>query len=236
MQVTKKQRTQLIVNISLMLLTLFTLVACIFAWFFSEIHADIDPLGNQVDRYFSGGTTDIVFPCATKITDDDITPEIFDNVCAVARTYKIYGEGQVRVKVKCNGAGMLAYVCDSAELPNSQDKLNYYDEICAALTEKLGADKTKWTYDAMRTALEGDDAGVVGINSSKLVGSDYEGDAYVTVVYWVEYDKAFPYLENVEVDEDTDGLPDYWYSAMSNSGTTYFSQIDFIFPEKQPSD
>ncbi len=213
MELSKKQRRQLIVNMVLMVLALAALVACVVAWFSARRQADVNTLTMTVERVhleLKSEITLIEFPCATKIIDKETTPQMFDVECAVPKVYTISEAGKLAVSVdySSSSAGMLGYVCDSV------NTTNYYEEIKADLKQygNLDLDSQQPTFQQLRTA-------IAKVNARDRFGETNDnGDTDIKIVYWVEYDEI----------DDKLNLDSYWDSGIvGGEDETYKAIITF---------
>lgn len=176
------QRKQLRINVVLALFTFFTLVATIVAWFTTNTSAKIDAIRFQVSsREISvvSPVTSIVFPCATKIGDDQTTPMLFNSECAQTRLYELDAEGNKVIAAPQMTDGLLAYVCDTAV----GDDGDLYAEVYQKLTNVFGtADLSDKSYEELREAL---------LHINKRAVGELSGDyTKMRILYWVEYDAA----------------------------------------------
>ncbi len=187
---TNRVQRQLIINITLMLFTLLTLVACVAAWFSTRTEANINNLNLKVSRgeiIIDKLVDDIYFPYAVKLFDTDADQFNSD---VVQRTYTVMGEGQVFVEVYCNGKGMLAYV-------PADNVTDYYTALINDLKNQLRVNdaglKNK-SFDEIRNAL-------TIINNKRIGTAKQDGNTALKIVYWVEYDQV-----KQELNSD-----DYWF-------------------------
>ncbi len=197
---TKPNRVQrqFIINVTLMLFTLLTLVACVAAWFSTHTEANIRNLNLSVvrkDIVIAEFTDNIIFPYATKFLDTD--PNTFNTESAQVKTYTVLGEGQVYVNVRCNGDGMLAYV------PNDT-VTDYHTALINDLKNHF-----KTTNLSSKSFEDISDA-LSEINQKRIGTITQEGNTELKIVYWVEYDQVFNRLNS----------SDYWLD------TTYEAVIE----------
>ncbi len=193
MALSKKNKKQLLVSISIMVLALVTLVAGVVAWFSTRNTAEVENIVMRVERKALNlvrKPTLIEFPCATKLLDPDITADIFNQRCAVVKEYEISGVGDLHTTVDCSSSpGMIGYVWKG-------ENTNYYEEITDRLDE-LGV--TISNFNDLYNA--------IGILNDFRGGQQNEqGNMVITVVYWVEYGE----VENVL---NTDGYTSLDYKA-----------------------
>ncbi len=204
-KVKNEPKKRLILNVALMIFTLFTLACCVLAWFTASKTARISPLTMHVERrdlQLVNTIDPILFPCALKIDGvDSSTKGLFNNY-AQSRVYEVQGEGQIYVSVDCNSnkTGMLAYVCDSV---NTTD---YYAEMYPKLVTEMGT--KEWNATNIAAALN-------KINK-RLIGEMVDGNTHVKIVYWVEYEDASVKLEQAS----------YWDSD-ADSSVTYNAKVTF---------
>jgi len=193
----KKNKKQLFVSISVMVLALITLVAGVVAWFSTRNEANVENVTLRVERKALELVRKpelIEFPCATKLLDMDAT--IFNERSIVVKEYEIAGVGQLHTTVDCSKSdGMIGYVWKG-------ENDNYYEEIIDRLKELKGTenlnDKIK-NFDDLYTA-------IAQLNDCRAGETNDAGNTVVTVVYWVEYDE----IENVL---NTDGYTSLDYNA-----------------------
>ncbi len=208
-----QQKKQLTRNVMLMVLTLFTLVCCVVAWFTSSIYANVNHLNMEVERAdvrLLSEITKIEFPCATNL--GDCTKQEFVNHTSVEKVYYLNGTEPLHVKVDCEGAGMLAYVCPTV----SGDA--YFDTMISELkTATKKSDPTTWTYEDLQTALDTINTRRVGETAT------FNGEACtaIRVIYWVAY------TDGAQADLE---VPGYWYSdyvGPSSGKSDYYATITF---------
>ena len=209
----KQQKRQLCRNITLMLLTLFTLICCVAAWFSTSNTASVGPLSVDVERAdvkLLSEITKIEFPCATNI--GDCTKSEFTEECAVEKVYYLNGTDPLHVDVECNGDGMLAYVCPTSSGDGYFDTM--IDELKSATNKN---DPSTWTFTDVQNALKTINNRRVGNNAT------FNGETCtaIRVIYWVAY------TDGAQSDLDQTS---YWYSQYNgpSAGTSdYYAKIIF---------
>ncbi len=188
---TNRVQRQLIINITLMLFTLLTLVACVAAWFSTRTEANINNLNLAVDRkdiVVAEFTDNIIFPYATKFLDTDA--DTFNKESLQVKTYTVLGEGQLYVDVRCAGQGMLAYVPDDTVTDYHTALIN--DLKNHFKTTNLN-DKS---FEDISTALS-------VINKKRIGTTNAENNTELKIVYWVEYDQVKNRLKSADYWLDT---------------------------------
>ncbi len=222
----KQRQKQLTVNITLMILTLFTLACCIVAWFSSVKQATVNDIELAVERTdirLLSAVEKIEFPCATRVEDCADAAEF--SLCAEEKLYILSGEEPIHVEVECTGAkdlegaGMLAYVCDNATG-------DYYTEMMDALTAQMG--NKAWTHANLKEALR-----VVNDRRVGTVGTFTDSDnttvpcVKVRVIYWVEYPVGGENMDLRELlEQDV-----YWASVYGgdprSTSSEYYAKVTF---------
>ena len=181
-----RHKTQLIINIVLTIITLFSLIITVVAWFSTVDYAKIKNLDMQVERQsieILKTPLSFLFPCATKIAD--VTKEDFNAYCCIKGTYTIKEDGKIYTDI--TGAdGVLGFALDES------DGTDYYTLITTALKEELNTDDlSSYSYDALKRAMK-------NINLSRRVGkTNADGNTEVTIVCWTEYDSFTTELNQI---------------------------------------
>ncbi len=187
----QKQKIRLILNMALMVFTLFALIVSMVAWFSANKTASINGLNlfvNQKEFSILKQPESYMFYCATKIAEVD--KDLFNSECCVVGEYYIEGADMLYADV-VSDQDVLGYV-----LTGDEKSTDYYDIITNALKEELNVDTlSDVSYNDLRSALRDINLShTAGVPDKVVTADGIEHDAMkIQIVCWTEYEQ---YEEN----------------------------------------